>query len=49
MTVKVVDRCADPTCLYGNLDFSPAAFDKIADRNIGRLKGVTWKMTDEYT
>ncbi|KAG9300490.1 hypothetical protein G9A89_010117 [Geosiphon pyriformis] len=36
-TIK--DEC--PECAYGSLDFSPAAFDKIADRSAGRVH-ITW-------
>ncbi|CAF1422643.1 unnamed protein product [Adineta ricciae] len=36
VTVRVVDRC--PACRPGDLDLSPAAFDRIADRNQGRCQ-----------
>ncbi|GAA5932122.1 RlpA-like double-psi beta-barrel domain-containing protein [Sporobolomyces koalae] len=41
-TVEVVvqDRCVG--CAWGDLDFSPAMFSKLADVNIGRLHGVEW-------
>ena len=39
VTVRVVDSC--PSCAAGDLDFSPAAFDKIATREAGRV-GITW-------
>ncbi|KAI7862897.1 RlpA-like double-psi beta-barrel-protein domain-containing protein-containing protein [Spinellus fusiger] len=40
-SVKVftVDTC--PTCTYGSLDLSPAAFAKIADMSAGRVH-ITW-------
>ncbi|GBB84422.1 hypothetical protein RclHR1_01100014 [Rhizophagus clarus] len=38
--VKCVDRCS--ACKSGDIDLSPAAFDKIANRNEGRVP-VTWK------
>jgi len=40
VTVEVTDRCEG--CELTDLDFSPGAFDKIADPAIGRLDGVTW-------
>ncbi|KAJ1955626.1 hypothetical protein GGI12_005517, partial [Dipsacomyces acuminosporus] len=39
--VKVEIRDACPECKYGDLDLSPAAFDKIAKRKDGRVK-ITW-------
>ncbi|CAG8484632.1 6130_t:CDS:1 [Cetraspora pellucida] len=36
VTVKIVDRC--PNCKSGDLDMSPAAFDCIADRSVGRIQ-----------
>ncbi|CAG8642896.1 7532_t:CDS:2 [Paraglomus brasilianum] len=38
--VKIVDKC--PVCKNGDIDLSPAAFDKIADEAVGRVP-VTWK------
>lgn len=38
--VKIVDRCVG--CAKYDLDFSPAAFAKLANPNIGRLNGMTW-------
>lgn len=40
VTARVVDRCAG--CRSGDIDLSPAAFDKIAKPSEGRVK-VTWK------
>ncbi|EJD55615.1 barwin-like endoglucanase [Auricularia subglabra TFB-10046 SS5] len=40
VTVTVVDRCVG--CACGALDFSPAAFEKLADFGEGRIHGVTW-------
>ena len=41
VTVRIVDRC--PECKSGDLDFSPQAFDRIADRSAGRVP-ITWKV-----
>ncbi len=38
--VRIVDLC--PECPHGNLDFSPQAFDKIADRRAGRVP-IDWR------
>ncbi|CAB4418412.1 unnamed protein product [Rhizophagus irregularis] len=38
--VRCVDRCAG--CKPGDIDLSPAAFDKLADRKRGRIL-VTWE------
>jgi expansin (peptidoglycan-binding protein) len=38
--IRIVDQC--PECPHGNLDFSPEAFDKIADRTAGRVP-ITWQ------
>ncbi|CAE6492538.1 unnamed protein product [Rhizoctonia solani] len=40
VTVTVVDRCV--ACALRDLDFSPTAFDQLADQSLGRLSGVTW-------
>ncbi|ORX96405.1 hypothetical protein K493DRAFT_407244 [Basidiobolus meristosporus CBS 931.73] len=37
--VKIVDKC--PSCKHGDLDLSPAAFDRIADQAQGRVT-ITW-------
>ncbi|KAK9762273.1 hypothetical protein K7432_012156 [Basidiobolus ranarum] len=37
--VKIVDKC--PSCKHGDLDLSPAAFDRIADQAQGRVT-MTW-------
>jgi hypothetical protein len=42
VTITVVDRCADDTCLVGNLDFSKAAFSQLADFSVGRIYDMTW-------
>ncbi|KAI8880168.1 hypothetical protein K501DRAFT_255467 [Backusella circina FSU 941] len=39
VTVKVVDTC--PSCDTGDLDLSPAAFEKIADLDDGRVP-ISW-------
>ena len=38
--VQITDRCE--ACAEWDLDFSPAAFQQLADESIGRLHGVTW-------
>ncbi|KIK65842.1 hypothetical protein GYMLUDRAFT_257803 [Collybiopsis luxurians FD-317 M1] len=41
VTVTITDRCAG--CAgAADLDFSPAAFNKLADPSVGRIHGVTW-------
>jgi Lytic transglycolase len=40
VNVKVVDRCT--ACDETSLDFSPAAFEKLANQDVGRLYGMTW-------
>eukprot|EP00026_Physarum_polycephalum_P023761 Phypoly_transcript_29267.p1 GENE.Phypoly_transcript_29267~~Phypoly_transcript_29267.p1 ORF type:complete len:128 (+),score=14.33 Phypoly_transcript_29267:53-385(+) len=37
--VQLVDKC--PGCAYGDLDLSPAAFQKIAPLSAGRVS-ITW-------
>ncbi|KAE8214198.1 hypothetical protein CF327_g2376 [Tilletia walkeri] len=39
--VTAVDRCAG--CAEPDLDFTPAAFTKLADMSVGRLTGVKWQ------
>ncbi|KAI0056735.1 hypothetical protein BV25DRAFT_1547381 [Artomyces pyxidatus] len=39
VTVEVVDEC--PGCAANDLDFSPAAFDQLADESLGRID-ITW-------
>lgn len=41
--VTVVDRCTG--CKLYDLDFSPGAFDKMADESLGRVD-VTWAFLD---
>ncbi|GAP91792.1 putative riboflavin-aldehyde forming enzyme protein [Rosellinia necatrix] len=41
VTAKVVDKC--PGCASGSIDVSPAVFDKLASRDLGRVK-VTWDL-----
>ncbi|KAL9939726.1 hypothetical protein V8E36_001543 [Tilletia maclaganii] len=41
VVVTAVDRCAG--CAYGDLDFTPTAFSKLADMGVGRLQGITWQ------
>jgi hypothetical protein len=40
VTVTLTDRCA--ACKLTDLDFSPAAFNAIADPSVGRISGMTW-------
>lgn len=40
ITVSLTDRCTG--CAYSALDFSPAAFNALADPAIGRIHGLTW-------
>jgi hypothetical protein len=40
VTVAITDRCTG--CNTTSLDFSPAAFDELADPSIGRIFGMTW-------
>ncbi|KZT69915.1 hypothetical protein DAEQUDRAFT_668682, partial [Daedalea quercina L-15889] len=40
VTVTVTDRCTG--CATTDLDFSPSAFEQLADLSQGRLYGVTW-------
>jgi hypothetical protein len=40
VTVSITDRCT--ACAYSALDFSPAAFDALADPTIGRIHDLTW-------
>lgn len=41
--VTVADACVG--CKYDDLDFSPAAFSKIADKSLGRID-ITWEWAD---
>ncbi|CAG8463512.1 6103_t:CDS:2 [Ambispora leptoticha] len=43
VTVKIMDMC--PECAYGSLDFSPSAFNYIADQSAGRVH-ITWSWVD---
>lgn len=40
VTVTIVDRCVG--CAHDDLDLSPAAFEKIADKDLGRIN-LTWQ------
>ncbi|KAH9922477.1 RlpA-like double-psi beta-barrel-protein domain-containing protein-containing protein [Fomitopsis serialis] len=40
VTVTVTDRCTG--CDTTSLDFSPSAFQQLADLSVGRLHGMTW-------
>jgi expansin (peptidoglycan-binding protein) len=37
--IRIVDLC--PECPHGNLDFSPQAFDQVAERELGRVP-IEW-------
>ncbi|PCH33788.1 hypothetical protein WOLCODRAFT_22254 [Wolfiporia cocos MD-104 SS10] len=43
VTVTVTDRCTG--CDTTSLDFTPTAFQQMADLSIGRLYGMTWQFT----
>jgi len=40
--VQLTDRCGG--CAYGDLDFSPNAFNKLADPSVGRISGISWEI-----
>lgn len=40
ITVIVTDRCVG--CEYTALDFSPSAYNALADPVLGRIHGLTW-------
>jgi len=40
VTVTLTDRCTG--CKITDLDFSPSAFDALADPAVGRISGMTW-------
>jgi hypothetical protein len=44
VTITVTDRCTG--CALHDLDFSPTAFDQIADPSVGRIHGMTWSWDD---
>jgi len=41
VTVTITDRCTG--CALTSLDFSPAAFDTLADPSLGRLYDIQWE------
>lgn len=41
ITIRIVDRC--PECQVGDIDLSPAAFDRIAERIQGRVP-ISWRV-----
>lgn len=41
--VRIVDLC--PSCSYGDLDLSPAAFSQLAELGVGRIK-ISWQKVD---
>jgi expansin len=40
VTVRIVDQC--PECHQGDIDFSPDAFSRLADKSLGRVT-IRWK------
>jgi len=44
ISVSLTDRCE--ACAYGDLDFSPTAFDQLADPSVGRISGMTWYISN---
>ena len=40
--VQLTDRCEG--CALGDLDFSPHAFNQIADPSAGRISGISWQI-----
>jgi hypothetical protein len=40
VTVALTDRCT--ACAITDLDFSPSAFNQIANPAVGRISGMTW-------
>ncbi|KAB5595498.1 hypothetical protein CTheo_959 [Ceratobasidium theobromae] len=38
--VRVVDEC--PVCGYNDIDLSISAFTQLADKNDGKIEGITW-------
>ncbi|KIM48131.1 hypothetical protein M413DRAFT_62330 [Hebeloma cylindrosporum] len=40
VTVALTDRCEG--CAVTDLDFSPSAFNQLADFGVGRISGMTW-------
>jgi hypothetical protein len=42
--VALTDRCEG--CAYGDLDFSPHAFNQIADPSLGRINGISWHIAN---
>lgn len=40
VTVTITDRCGD--CEQFELEFSPAAFEQLADQSVGLISGMTW-------
>ncbi|KJA29161.1 hypothetical protein HYPSUDRAFT_127841 [Hypholoma sublateritium FD-334 SS-4] len=44
VVVALTDRCTG--CALTDLDFSPSAFDILADPSVGRISGMTWVWND---
>jgi hypothetical protein len=44
VVVSLTDRCTG--CALTDLDFSPSAFDILADPSVGRISGMTWVWND---
>ncbi|KAJ3765644.1 RlpA-like double-psi beta-barrel-protein domain-containing protein-containing protein [Lentinula raphanica] len=45
VTVTVADRCTG--CAMYDLDFTPTAFQALADLSVGRISGVVWSFDDD--
>ncbi|KZT30463.1 hypothetical protein NEOLEDRAFT_1126018 [Neolentinus lepideus HHB14362 ss-1] len=44
VSITITDRCVG--CAITDLDFSPSAFDQLADPSVGRISGMTWVWDD---
>ncbi|KAF8994181.1 RlpA-like double-psi beta-barrel-protein domain-containing protein-containing protein [Cyathus striatus] len=42
INLQVTDRCVG--CAYGDIDLTRTAFAVLADLDVGRLHGVSWKL-----
>ncbi|KAF8601022.1 hypothetical protein BDV93DRAFT_496221 [Ceratobasidium sp. AG-I] len=40
--VRIVDEC--PSCAHDDIDMSPSAFEQLADKDVGRMNGVSWRI-----
>jgi expansin (peptidoglycan-binding protein) len=44
INVLLMDRCE--SCTGGDLNFSPHAFDQLAEPNVGRIYNITWEIVN---